>query len=277
MHKKLEAELVSLAHSILERKNNDDVADLHKKAQGICEKLSVLKFVDAYINDTPETIANEDELMLGVKESIIEEVVEVVEEQVDKVTEIEPEIRTEKENSEVIEEIVAVVEENKEVVEKLEAPEEMLTPKQVEVVFGSNDNLIKDDVSGLTATQFTLEEELKDAISSDIATDLFEKATKENPVVKAAKETSEPKKKSLNDSVFSGNLQIGLNDRIAFVKHLFEGSQEDFNRVLSQLNSFKSEEEAKTFFQEFVKLDYDWSAKEEYEERFLKIIERKFL
>ena len=72
-------------------------------------------------------------------------------------------------------------------------------------------------------------------------------------------------------------MQVGLNDRIAFVKHLFDGSQEDFNRVLSQLNSFKTEDEAKTFVQEFVKSDYNWSASLEYEERLMDLIERKFL
>ena len=77
--------------------------------------------------------------------------------------------------------------------------------------------------------------------------------------------------------MFKNNLQIGLNDRIAFVKHLFDGSQEDFNRVLSQLNSFKTENESKKFIDEFVKPDYDWSNKEDYENRLINLIERKFL
>ena len=64
---------------------------------------------------------------------------------------------------------------------------------------------------------------------------------------------------------------------IAFVKHLFEGNQEDFNRVLSQLNSFKEENEAKDFLRRMVKPDYDWSSKQDYEERLINLIERKFL
>jgi hypothetical protein len=86
----------------------------------------------------------------------------------------------------------------------------------------------------------------------------------------------ETPKKSLNETLVQKNIQIGLNDRIAFVKHLFEGSQEDFNRVMSQLNSFKEEKEAKRFLNKMVKSDYDWSGKEEYEERFLNLLERKF-
>jgi len=112
----------------------------------------------------------------------------------------------------------------------------------------------------------SLEEELKDAISAEYAADLFEKAEK-----------IEITKKSLNDSLSQVQLQIGLNDRIAFVKHLFNGSQADFNRVLSQLNSFRSEEQAKNFIENMVKPDYNWSTKLEYEERLITIIERKFL
>ena len=62
MHKKLEAELVSLAHSILEMKNND-VGVLHKKAQEIYEKLTVLKFIGDSINTTSTSIDNTDEII----------------------------------------------------------------------------------------------------------------------------------------------------------------------------------------------------------------------
>jgi hypothetical protein len=61
------------------------------------------------------------------------------------------------------------------------------------------------------------------------------------------------------------------------VKNLFGGSQEDFNRVVSQLNSFKTQKEAKKFINKMVKPDYDWTDKEEVEERFMSIVERKFL
>ncbi|MGB0177347.1 MAG: hypothetical protein ACPF9D_09280 [Owenweeksia sp.] len=81
---------------------------------------------------------------------------------------------------------------------------------------------------------------------------------------------------SINDSFGSGTLRIGLNDRIAFVKHLFGGAQEDFNRVLSQLNTFTSFEEAEDFIETIVKPDYDWSRKEEYEMRFKQLVQNRF-
>jgi len=72
----------------------------------------------------------------------------------------------------------------------------------------------------------------------------------------------------LNDKI-RDDIQIGLNDRIAFVKNLFGGSQEDFNRVVSQLNSFKTEKEAKKFINKMVKPDYNWSDNEDIEQRFM--------
>ncbi len=112
----------------------------------------------------------------------------------------------------------------------------------------------------------SLEEEFEDAISADYAADLFENVEK-----------IEMTKKSLNDTLSQKQIQIGLNDRIAFVKHLFNGSQGDFIRVLSQLNSFQTEDQAKNFIQSMVKPDYNWDDKVEYEERLTILIERRFL
>ncbi|MGB5171695.1 hypothetical protein [Eudoraea sp.] len=84
--------------------------------------------------------------------------------------------------------------------------------------------------------------------------------------------------KSLNDKLVKKEIVVGLNDRLAFVKHLFNDSTEDFNRVISQLNTVDSEERAKAFIDNMVKPDYDgWVGKEEYETRFLTIISRRFL
>jgi len=86
----------------------------------------------------------------------------------------------------------------------------------------------------------------------------------------------EEKTKSINDKINQG-LNVGLNDRIAFIKNLFEDSADDYTRVLSQINSMTTYEEASLFIQNTIKLDYNnWEGKEEYEERFLIIIEKRF-
>ena len=85
-----------------------------------------------------------------------------------------------------------------------------------------------------------------------------------------------PKPRSLNDRL-KKSFQIGFNDRHAFVKHLFEGSDSDYNRVLSQLNTLKTKEEAFDFVLNMVKPDYNnWEGKELFENRFLNIIEKRF-
>ena len=86
----------------------------------------------------------------------------------------------------------------------------------------------------------------------------------------------EEKPKSLNDQLKKG-INIGLNDRLAFIKHLFDGSSTDYNRVLSQLNTLNSKSGARQFIKNMVKPDYNnWQGKEEYEERFMEIVTNKY-
>ena len=132
---------------------------------------------------------------------------------------------------------------------------------------------------------------IKDMISempNDAAVDevLAEFMAKPN-LMKNDKELFEPqtgnatdkneKVKSLNDKLVEKELKIDLNNRLAFVKHLFNKSTEDYNRVLSQLNTIDTEERSIAFIKNMVKPDYNnWEGKEEYEERFIALIERKF-
>ena len=81
---------------------------------------------------------------------------------------------------------------------------------------------------------------------------------------------------SLNDRMAKGII-IGLNDRIAFMNHLFANSSEDYNRVLSQLMTFDTFQEAQDFIENMVKPDYNnWEGKDEYAQRFMEIVEKKF-
>ena len=84
----------------------------------------------------------------------------------------------------------------------------------------------------------------------------------------------QPKGNSLN-ARFS-NFSLGLNDRLAFSKHLFNDNPEDLARVINQLNTLESFEESVDFIENMVKPEYDWSAKQDYEERFLNLIRLRF-
>lgn len=275
MHKKLEADLMSLAHSILQMKNRDDVFALEEKAKIISSKLSMLAFVETYINTTPNLKETKEELIASVEkafenkelQTVIEATVEVVEEQeTPKETlkeapieaEVEPEVLDkgqELDTGEIDDNLSIEAEENIVSDQPLDALEETLFSSEV------LEETPQEEAADFEQIKIhTLEEELKDTIPVDVMANLFEMA---QPV-------------SLNDTL-TNNIQIGLNDRIAFVKNLFDGSQEDFNRVVSQLNSFKTEKEAIKFINKMVKPDYKWGEQEELETRFMEIIQRKFV
>ena len=118
-------------------------------------------------------------------------------------------------------------------------------------------NEIKEDMSQ--------KEEFKDTVSLDETEKLFE--TRKEEI----------RQLSLNDRLVSNSIQIGLNDRIAFVNKLFNFSQSDFNKVLTRLNACSSRDEALHYVQYQVKTTYNWKGKEDLEERFISLIERKFM
>ncbi|KGL62035.1 hypothetical protein PHEL85_1822 [Polaribacter sp. Hel1_85] len=257
MHKRLETDLISLAHSILKMKNKADVFALKEKSQEIYEKLSLLAFVEEYVNTTPNEKITKEEFISKIEgalekrdsnednEEIKNEVEKVIHqlEEVDDIIQVEQkeEVKLETEIEEILEQPFD------------ELVEIMHSEKKPEV------EIINDVLKVEENKILSLEEELKDTISVDEMATLFDI----------------PAPKSLNDRLAT-NIQIGLNDRIAFVKNLFDGSQEDFNRVVSQLNTYATEKEAKKFINKMVKPDYDWSQQEELEARFVEIVERKF-
>lgn len=89
-------------------------------------------------------------------------------------------------------------------------------------------------------------------------------------------EETEPQKRSLNETLASNQISLGLNDRLAFTKHLFAGSQQDLQRVMSQLNTFDSYTQAESFINDMVKPDYDWSDQTDYEERLIQLVKSRF-
>jgi hypothetical protein len=277
MHKKLESDLMSLAHSILQMKNRENVFLLKQKSHEIYEKLSVLAFVEEYVNSTPGLKETKEELMskvekgYNIKDAVSEELeaADQAETIVSNFTEDFLKVEDEKLSAEIGE---GFLEEDIELEDKVASIHEYIeVEKEVEIEqpFDEIEGLISGDIAPTDSKEnsaiveerrgLTLEEELEDTIPVDVMANLFE------PV----------KGTSLNDK-FQKNIQIGLNDRIAFVKNLFEGSQEDFNRVISQLNTLKTEKEAKKFISSIVKPDYNWSEHEDLENRLIAIIERRF-
>nr|WP_299386401.1 hypothetical protein [Allomuricauda sp.] len=141
-------------------------------------------------------------------------------------------------------------------------------PHEEDIIIPGMDT-IKDMVS-----EMPTEEAVEHVFSEFVAKPEFIKNEKET--LSGSGNSANESSKSLNDT-FVRNLQVGLNDKLAFVKHLFNDSMEDYNRVLSQLNTINTEERSISFINNMVKPEYNnWDGKEEYEARFLALVERRF-
>ena len=307
MKKRLEADLISIAHRILQLKNKSDINQLYLETQKLYEKLAVLRFVDEHFGDSKPTIGqaeietkietafeaieNEEPVAIAIEEIEIPEIettTELIleeEEQVE-ITELEEPVFEEEEDLETLEDEMEEEVEEEEIeapfipafeLEKEEEEEEQIieeAPKQ-EAVQISFEDLIGGDFSDdlfvkVESTAFeTPKDEKVETVLETVAFDLDE--------IEIHEEVEESKSVTLNEKLAKG-INIDLNDRIAFTKHLFGNDPEDYNRVLNQLITFNTFYETRDFIRDMVKPDYNnWEGKEEYEERFMEIIEKKFL
>ena len=133
------------------------------------------------------------------------------------------------------------------------------------------------EVSTVMETINEIVTEIPDETNNEIVEDLFSAVASPEFVMKDenANEISYESKK-LNESLIKG-VNIGLNDKIAFTKSLFDGNEEDYTRVVSQLQTCSSWDEAFKYLNDVVKPDYNnWEGKEEIEKRFFKCIENNF-
>ena len=126
-------------------------------------------------------------------------------------------------------------------------------------------NSVKDIVKE-THEKISHEAQIDELTTQDLSFEPKEKVSTQKEIIK----------ERLNDK-FSKGLQIDINDRLAFIKHLFDKRPNEYQRAISQISTFQSWNQAKVFILEMVKPDYDnWNGKELYEERFLKIIQNNF-
>ncbi|MDA1019260.1 MAG: hypothetical protein O2790_03515 [Bacteroidetes bacterium] len=83
-------------------------------------------------------------------------------------------------------------------------------------------------------------------------------------------------RKNLNDH-FAKSLTIDLNDRLSFIKHLFEENTSAYESVISQVITFSQWKEVEVFIESKVKIEYPhWENKKLIEERFLGILKKNF-
>ena len=302
MKKRLEADLMSIAHRVLQIKDKSDVNLLYNETRKLYEKLTILQFVEEHFGGAKPTIGQAE---------IVEKMKQFFEENNLSTTNSIPLKDTIVEEKVVAE---AVVEAPKEEVPKEEVPEGESKETEEEIILDSSKE--SEDIGFLPAFELDQEQEKKeekeapikeeaqisfmDLLGGDYTETTFVKVDQseqlppemafDTPKEEAIHDEEkrllaemelnpkdiEPKKVSLNEKVSKG-ISIDLNDRIAFVKNLFGNSEEDYNRVLNQLITYDSFEEAHNFIEDMVKPDYNnWEGKEDYSQRFMDIIEKKF-
>lgn len=303
MKKRLEADLISIAHRILQLKNKSDINQLYLETQKLYEKLAVLRFVDDHFGDSKPTIGQaEIEAKIATAFEAIEneEPVAITIEEIE-IPELEtiPELILEEEEQEEITEMEEPVFEEEEDLEPLEdeVEEEEIEAPFVPAFELEKEEEVEEEIIEEAPKQEAVQISFEDLIGGDFSEDLFvkvestafetpieaepesaiENATLELDEIALPKEVEESKSVTLNEKLAKG-INIDLNDRIAFTKHLFGNDPEDYNRVLNQLITFDTFYETRDFIRDMVKPDYNnWEGKEEYEERFMEIIEKKFL
>ncbi len=235
----LKSDLQALAEKIQNSSENTSVSEMQNLAKELYEKLTVLKFVEENLD------------VRKVAEPISEIIVEEKEEEI--------------------------------IIEDDFGDSGMLSTLD-EDLFVSDEGMEEHFIESATEKMIDIVAQMEPETQQ--IDDMFEAVMAQPSVGKDGMETVTPtqrdievsssKSGSLNDRLKKG-ITIGLNDRIAFVKHLFNGSTEDFNRVISQLNTSSSELEALEFLNNMVKPEYNnWTGKEAYEQRLLSFLEGKF-
>jgi hypothetical protein len=303
MKKRLEAELISIAHRILKLKNKSELTQLHSEAQKLYETLSVLMFVENNLNiiqpkidivdleEKLEIAFDHNAVTASNETNLIEENTNhLVEEEL--VSEINLEVQeeiAEASSNDTQEDIPAI---KKEIINKFdplfelstEEPEKITEQKSPKQLF---EDLLGHDYNNLTFEKVNASKTEVVELSYSEESDGSSKTTAFFSVETKAEEIIEPVEAETEKVVHeapptqlenpSRTISFGLNDRIGFEKQLFGNSAEDMNRVISQLNTFDTYDEAAEFITEMVKPDYnDWSGKEDYEARFMEIVAKKF-
>lgn len=297
MKKKIEAELTSLAHGILQMKNRDDIIKLRTEAQQLYEKLQVLAFVEEHFTEIKPTAG------LGIYKDKLEEVFEGVEkeENIDqtdlnraiedirkknsdafdrhrKVAEAPP---AEIPDTEPVKQETNPAEDTSEEPVTAQKPAEKI--RSMEELGGNKSSEEEDDepVQDVKKEEYQIDEAPADQ------TNLFERKTEsreddslseydEIPVFERKINQTHERPTSLNQRLAKTS-QIGMNERLGYIRHLFQGKSEDYERVMSQLNTKESYGEAMEFIDQMVKPEYDhWEGKETYEERFKELIAGRF-
>ncbi|SFR37134.1 hypothetical protein SAMN04490243_1233 [Robiginitalea myxolifaciens] len=253
MKRKLKEELNRIATDIITSRGTEDLGELYLRTRELYEKLAVLKFIEEKLSDVEVDVTKSE--VASKFETIAN----------------------------------AVLNENKEVPESNPHEEDIMVPGM---------DTIRHIVSEMPGG-----EELEEVLARLIGKNEFVKNDRDevtpkpsdiaqNAIANPSRDTTQitnevkatlgdlpkpPAARSLNDTLTEREISIGLNDRLAFIKHLFQDNAEAYNQALSALNGLESMAALEKFIDGELKPQFNnWEGKEDYELRFRALVERRF-
>ena len=139
----------------------------------------------------------------------------------------------------------------------------------------------KNQSSVLTPDEFIKDEEFKSSKKPPeeiIKLKPIEEKTHNNNIIQEGNDykRDQETKKNLNDQ-FARELQIDLNDKNAFIKHLFDGNKIVYQQTIKEIESLNQFQQVKKVIEKTKKYHNNWKEKESYEKRFIYLIHKNFL
>ena len=292
MKKTLEKDLTSLARRIIKMDDKASVSQLKEETRTLYEKLTLLEFVNKNIGESSSGLQEDKS-----KQSIADQF--EVEHNDDHYnpdgTEYNPEAISEP-NTEKIKDIVSQMPPETQQVDHLVDSSKNETDQGTNQESHSIVGVSFDDLPDFEPAHKPLdkksnddnnepnqEKENKEEISGDdvkeneeIIHETRPKEDKEKEIEQNPVDNSETRKKSLNNKLIK-DIKLGLNNRLAFTRHLFDGDKQALRDCVKNINKCKNLKEVKLYVEQDIKPQYDyWKGKEKYEERFFDLIETKF-
>ena len=150
----------------------------------------------------------------------------------------------------------------------------------------TNKEKIKDDDMEVAPMMETIKNMVTEMPEPETYEKLFESAgtsptftSKKNESIRNRLDTEQDfsnDKKNINDQ-FSKKLIVDNNERLAFIKHLFDGDTNNYERVLNQTLTLGSWPEVSNLITSKVKIEYNnWKGKEDIADRFLTVLQKSF-
>lgn len=258
MKKRIRQDLVSLGHELLKIRDTDEIAALQEQARDLYEKLTVLRYAQERLdNATPLTTS-----------SAVEEAMEVALKHVEGVYESNPSNEREdefpdREDDEMTLPGISTIQ---------QMIPEMDTETQLEEI-KTTPKLWKNDMQDVAADYDNLPKFTR------------KEAPKETPKPAQTANVIQPDEPAAVEKLpdapaaSTGNttlLKVGFNDRIGFVKHLYNGDQKAYEDMLKKLSHMNGADAAEAYVTKNLAIVNDWSSKQPHVDRLVGLIKAQF-